>query len=154
MTIADTDQAATLTQRQQHEQDVAAIRNFLVCFADELGGAEQVADSIQRINEDLIVKMDPVVLPDPDACKECVEDQERRDAGLNGPTNWWHCSDCKTHVARWRGQGDVQCPNCDAEYNAGGQRLRDDWRGNASSYDEDVSDMEGYEAQHSDDDRW
>lgn len=45
---------------------------------------------------------------------------------------------------------EVSCP-CGAEYNAGGQRLRDDWRGNSSTWDEDVSDLEGYELQHAGD---
>lgn len=62
------------------------------------------------------------------------------------------CERCNHTVERWRGQGDVTCGNCGAEYNAGGQRLRDDWRGNPSSWDEDVSDLDGYEMQHGGDD--
>lgn len=54
---------------------------------------------------------------------------------------------CTGTVARYRGQGDVSCPKCDAEYNAFGQRLRDDWRGNRSAWDDDVDDMEGFEEQ-------
>lgn len=61
-----------------------------------------------------------------------------------GPTNTWECQDCHTTVERWRGQSDVQC-GCGAWYNAGGQRLRDDWMNNESYYDEDVDDMEGFE---------
>lgn len=58
------------------------------------------------------------------------------------------CERCGQTVERWRGQGDVTCHNCGAEYNAGGQRLRDDWRGNPSNWDDDVSDLDGYEIQH------
>jgi hypothetical protein len=39
----------------------------------------------------------------------------------------------------------VSCHKCDAQYNASGQRLRDNWRDNRSNYDDDVSDMDGYE---------
>ena len=59
------------------------------------------------------------------------------------------CERCGTTVERWRGQGDVSCGHCGAEYNAGGQRLRDDWRGNPSAWDDEVGDLEGYEIQHS-----
>lgn len=61
------------------------------------------------------------------------------------------CDRCKHTVTRWRGQSTVTCTNCRAEYNAGGQRLRDDWRGNPSAWDEDVPDLEGYEIQHAGD---
>ena len=54
------------------------------------------------------------------------------------------CERCSTIVARYRGQGDVVCA-CGAVYNAGGQRLRDNWRSNSSWYDDDVDDLEGYE---------
>ena len=60
------------------------------------------------------------------------------------------CERCNRTVSRWRGQGDVSCP-CGAEYNAGGQRLRDDWRGTPSTWDDDVPDLEGYEIQHAGD---
>lgn len=59
----------------------------------------------------------------------------------------WDCEKCGREVRRYRGQGDVDCNNCGACYNCGGQRLRDDWRGNASNWDDEVSDMDGYEAQ-------
>jgi|GEM_PF-498333 len=64
----------------------------------------------------------------------------------------WKCNRCKATVSRYRGEGDVTCDRCGAEYNAAGQQLRDDWRGNSSSWDEDVSDMDGFEIQHSNDD--
>lgn len=65
---------------------------------------------------------------------------------------WWKCTnkpytrECGKEVRRYRGEGDVSC-ECGAQYNAFGQRLRGDWRGNRSNYDENVGDMEGYEAQ-------
>jgi len=61
------------------------------------------------------------------------------------------CDRCGHTISRWRGMSEVTCGHCDAEYNAGGQRLRDDWRGNPSSWDEDVSDLDGYEMQHAGD---
>lgn len=59
----------------------------------------------------------------------------------------WACGRCGTEVHRYRGQGDVSCRKCNAQYNAFGQRLRDDWAGNASNWDDDVSDMDGFEDQ-------
>jgi hypothetical protein len=59
----------------------------------------------------------------------------------------WPCQNCKQTVTRYRRQGDVSC-DCGAQYNAFGQRLRDDWRGNPSNYDENISDLDGYEMQH------
>jgi hypothetical protein len=73
------------------------------------------------------------------ACAECGEHGD-------GPTNTWKCQDCDTEVFRFRGEGDVSC-DCGAQYNACGQRLRDDWRGNMSNYDDDMDDMEGFERQ-------
>lgn len=67
----------------------------------------------------------------------------------HGPTNTWECGACGRTVERWRGEYDVSC-ECGAQYNASGQRLRDDWRGNASTWDDEVGDMDGYERQHAD----
>jgi hypothetical protein len=67
------------------------------------------------------------------------------------PTNTFACKDCGTTCERYRGQYEVCCPNCDAPHNAGGQRLRDDWRGNPSNYDSEIGDLEGYEIQHAGD---
>jgi hypothetical protein len=39
----------------------------------------------------------------------------------------------------------VTCNRCEAEYNGSGQRLRSNWRSNASLYDDEVGDLEGYE---------
>lgn len=62
------------------------------------------------------------------------------------------CGKCGRTITRWRGMAYVYCGECGAEHNASGQRLRDDWRGNPSSWDEDVSDLDGYEIQHANDD--
>lgn len=62
----------------------------------------------------------------------------------------WPCKKCNATVWRYRGQGDVGC-DCGAQYNAFGQRLRDDWRENPSNYDSDIGDMEGYEIAHAED---
>lgn len=71
-------------------------------------------------------------------------------ANPNKPTNTWACVDCGTTVERYRGESDVDCPKCGACYNSFGQRLRDDWRGNPSNYDDEISDLDGYEMQHAD----
>ena len=67
-----------------------------------------------------------------------------------GPTKTWICGKCGTTVERWPGESDVTC-TCGAEYNASGQRLRDDWRGNPSTCDDEIGDLEGYEIQHAND---
>lgn len=56
----------------------------------------------------------------------------------------WDCGKCGDEVQRWRGQGDVSC-GCGAWYNAGGQRLRDDWMDNPAWKYDDVDDMQGAE---------
>lgn len=61
-------------------------------------------------------------------------------------TRVFRCDNCSRIVERWRGQDDLQC-ECGAWYNTFGQRLRDDWQGNPSNYDEDISDMDGFEIQ-------
>jgi predicted ATP-dependent serine protease len=57
----------------------------------------------------------------------------------------WPCRDCATTVVRYRGEGEVQCPKCRAWYSGSGQRLRDDWQDNPSNYDDEISDLEGFE---------
>ena len=52
---------------------------------------------------------------------------------------------CGNEVRRYRGQSDVDCHECGQPYNAAGQRLRSDYRSNRSMYDDEVSDMDGYE---------
>lgn len=92
------------------------------------------------------------VITDESPCQQCEQiDCQLTLDGPMRPANWWHCSDCNAHVERYRGQGDVQCPECGASYNAGGQRLRDDWSGNPSNYDDEISDLEGFESQYAGD---
>lgn len=67
--------------------------------------------------------------------------------GQDDPSNTQGtCDRCNRVVYRYRGQGDIDC-DCGAIYNSSGQRLRDDLHShpNASEWDDDVSDMEGYE---------
>lgn len=71
-------------------------------------------------------------------------------ADSSTPTREWDCGHCGAKVRRYRGESDVTCV-CGAEYNAFGQRLRDDWRGNPSNYDENIGDLEGFEIQHAGD---
>jgi hypothetical protein len=58
-----------------------------------------------------------------------------------------NCERCGTLILRFRGQGDLQCSNCGANYNCCGQRLRDDLhtRVNYSEYDDDIDDLSGDE---------
>lgn len=60
---------------------------------------------------------------------------------------WEKNCDCGTLVQRFRGEGDVRCDNCGACYNAGGQRLRDDWMENPAWKYDDVDDLTGLEIQ-------
>jgi predicted ATP-dependent serine protease len=62
------------------------------------------------------------------------------------PTRTWKCEKCGRTIERYRGMDDIQCV-CGAWYNSFGQRLRDDWQGNPSNYDEDIGDLEGFEIQ-------
>lgn len=55
------------------------------------------------------------------------------------------CERCNATVECYRWDNDVECRKCGAQYNAFGQRLRDNWRNNPSNYDDDIGDMEGYE---------
>lgn len=64
----------------------------------------------------------------------------------NQPTRTWQCEKCGETIERYRGMNDIQC-DCGTWYNSFGQRLRDDWQGNMSNYDEDISDMDGFEMQ-------
>ena len=56
----------------------------------------------------------------------------------------WACGDCGTTV--YSSGRETDCDKCGACYNAWGQRLVRNWRSNMSNYDEDVSDLDGYEA--------
>lgn len=64
---------------------------------------------------------------------------------------WVKTCVCGRTIEAWRGDSHVICSECGASYNGFGQRLRDDWAGNRSNWDDDVSDMDGYEAQHAGD---
>lgn len=64
-----------------------------------------------------------------------------------GPTNTWTCA-CGEPMARYRGQGDQDCPSCGQWFNACGQRLRSDWMDNPSWKYGDVDDLTGFEIQH------
>lgn len=66
------------------------------------------------------------------------------------PTNTWTC-DCGESMARYRGEGDQSCPECGQWFNAGGQRLHNDFMDNPSTYDDELGDLEGYEIAHTDD---
>jgi hypothetical protein len=66
------------------------------------------------------------------------------------PTNSWECNKCKEIVERYRGEVTVTC-SCGQEFNASGQMLVSDWRGNPSWYNDDIGDLEGYEIQHAGD---
>lgn len=79
------------------------------------------------------------------SCTECTDNETMALSDETGedrdrPTGWWHCQACGVHMDRWRGQGDQTC-DCGAEYNASGQRLRDDWRSNPAWDDDDIDDM-------------
>lgn len=78
-----------------------------------------------------------------------VEDTVDDDGYIVPGYTWWTC-DCGNEIRRYRGTGDVTCHDCGQEYNAFGQRLRSDWRSNRSNWDEDVSDMDGFEESQGD----
>ena len=78
---------------------------------------------------------------------ERIEDTVDADGFIVNGYSRWDCEKCGDEVRRYRGQSDVDCSECGACYNAGGQRLRDDWRGNESAWNDEVDDMEGFERQ-------
>lgn len=82
---------------------------------------------------------------------EYIEDTVDDEGYIVNGYSRWDCEKCGQEVRRYRGTSDVDCSNCGACYNAGGQRLRDDWRGNPSNYDDEIGDLEGYEMQHAND---
>ena len=55
---------------------------------------------------------------------------------------------CNNLIELW---DDEVCDNCGQWYNSSGQRLRDDWYRNPSNYDDDISDLDGYEMQYAGD---
>lgn len=85
-------------------------------------------------------------------CKYCTADETAEcgcDVGFYSILSW-DCERCGNEVVT-NGGRDVDCRNCNACYNGSGQRLRDDWRGNPSNYDDEIGDLEGYEIQHAND---
>lgn len=109
----------------------------------------QLADALERGGFEgcMPISADPADPADP--CAQCseldaVDEAARYNFDYRGPTRWWHCGACGAHLERYRGGGDMAC-NCGAEYNAFGQRLADNWRSNASLYDDEIGDLEGYE---------
>lgn len=121
------------------------LRNDFGDGAGTLGGVKvyPVLDAIMACREAGTHKAETTEFG---ACAACGEFGD-------GPTNTWPCEACGATVARFRGESDVSC-DCGAQYNAGGQRLRDDWRGNMSNYDDDISDMDGFEMQQLSYDEW
>ena len=67
------------------------------------------------------------------------------------PVREAECADCGAALTWYRGDGDISCRNCPAEYNAFGQQLRHDWRGNPAWRYDDIDDLEGYELQYAGD---
>lgn len=85
-------------------------------------------------------------------CTRCTENEQLATSAVNDlldprdvPTTWWDCQDCGTHLERYRGGREVSCHQCGAQYNASGQRLRDDWADNPAWRDDDLDDLAGYE---------
>lgn len=68
---------------------------------------------------------------------------------VTGGYSRWDC-DCGNEIRRYRGCGDQCCDNCGQWFNASGQRLRSDWMNNGSNYDDDISDLDGFEASQQD----
>lgn len=79
-----------------------------------------------------------------------IEDSVDSEGFIIGGYSAWDCEKCGSEVRRYRGQSNADC-GCGASYNAVGQRLRDDWRGNPSNWDDEISDLEGYEMQYAND---
>lgn len=69
--------------------------------------------------------------------------KDRHDPDLSSGS----CDRCGNTLIRYRGDSEIRCYNCNAIYNACGQRLRDDLhsRPNRSAYDDDVDDLTGDE---------
>ncbi|AZS12586.1 hypothetical protein HWB99_gp050 [Mycobacterium phage DrLupo] len=76
---------------------------------------------------------------------ERIEDATDSEGYILPGYSRWDCEKCGNEVRRYRGERDASCNECGAQYNAGGQRLRDDWRDNPAWSDDSISDMDGYE---------
>ena len=77
-----------------------------------------------------------------------LSDEQEDDARDEYPLRSFPCAECGEQMDVYRGQGDQMCPACKTWHNVFGQALRDDWCGNPSLYNDDISDLEGYEIQH------
>lgn len=55
----------------------------------------------------------------------------------------WECANCGHDVVSYG--RDTECEQCGQPYNAFGQQLRRGWQDNPSYWDEEVSDLDGYE---------
>lgn len=75
---------------------------------------------------------------------EYVPEYANEEGYIEGGYSRWDCDNCGNEIRRYRGCGDQQC-ECGQWYNASGQKLRNDWMNNYSNYDDDVSDMDGFE---------
>lgn len=62
----------------------------------------------------------------------------------------WDCA-CGNVVKVYRLGRDTTCSSCGQWFNSAGQRLRNDWMNNRSCWDEEVSDMDGYEEEYAGD---
>ena len=80
---------------------------------------------------------------DYDAAVAKVRELEAQDIYAVKVVKSWPCQQCKRTVVNYGGR-DESC-ECGAQYNAFGQRLRDDWRDNPSNYDDNIGDLEGFE---------
>lgn len=80
-------------------------------------------------------------------CGEVPDEHFDTCPGLQQRGRKWIC-DCGNECLTIG--GDVDCGDCGKSYNAWGQELRSDWRDNPSNYDDNVSDLDGYEIQHAD----
>jgi len=86
-------------------------------------------------------------------CTNCHKESTRCRCGRDYrrySLNEWDCDRCRTTVSSHGGR-DTSCSKCGAQYNGSGQRLRDDWRSNPSTYNDDIGDLEGLEIQHAGD---
>jgi hypothetical protein len=55
----------------------------------------------------------------------------------------WPCQQCGHTVTAV--SAPVECTHCGASYNCFGQRPQDYWRDNPSVYDDEISDLDGFE---------
>jgi len=73
-----------------------------------------------------------------------VEDTVDEEGFIVAGYTAWDC-DCGREIRSYGYRSEVDC-ECGQWYNACGNRLRSNWQSNRSNYDEDISDMDGYES--------